>query len=188
MFSPGGKPVPMKVYGAVPPVGDTVALYTTPTVPTGSVVGMASGWTIVIVTLAVAVRCVGLVESVAVMTAVLVTADGPGVPVIWPAVEILKPAGNPVAVKVYGAVPPLATTFVGVYGVPTIPTGGVRGVMLSGVTTFTVVVPDTNPEADPVIVVVPTPTGVSATWTLVWFTGMVAVAGTVAMLLLPQAD
>ena len=59
----------------------------------------------------VAVRCVGLVESVAVMTAVKEPA-AVGVPVMEPPALMESPAGRPVAVKVYGAVPPVALTWV----------------------------------------------------------------------------
>jgi hypothetical protein len=74
---------------------------------------------------AVAVRWVGFVESVAVITAELVPAGPIGVPVIWPAALIASPAGKPVAVKVMGGVPPVAATVVGVYGTPMIPPGKV---------------------------------------------------------------
>jgi hypothetical protein len=55
-----------------------------------------------------AVRWVGLVESVTVIEGVLVPA-AVGVPEIAPEELMLRPAGNPVADQVYGAVPPPAT-------------------------------------------------------------------------------
>ena len=59
-----------------------------------------------------AVRCVGLVESVA----VTLTLDVPvavGVPLIVPELESMdNPAGNPVADQVKGGVPPVAATVV----------------------------------------------------------------------------
>jgi hypothetical protein len=58
---------------------------------------------------AVPVKCVGLVESVAVIAAVRVPAVV-GVPLITPALDIDKPAGRLVAVYVYGPVPPVALT------------------------------------------------------------------------------
>jgi hypothetical protein len=71
--------------------------------------------------LAVLVKCVPLVESVTVMTTVLVP-PAAGVPVICPAALIVRFAGKPVALNVYGAVPPLAVTDV-VYGAPATPLG-----------------------------------------------------------------
>ena len=56
---------------------------------------------------AVAVRWVGLVESVTVIVGVLVPA-AVGVPEIAPDELMLRPAGNPLADQVYGAVPPPA--------------------------------------------------------------------------------
>ena len=56
---------------------------------------------------AVAVRWVGLVESVTVIVGVLVPA-AVGVPEMAPEELMLRPAGRPVADQVYGAVPPPA--------------------------------------------------------------------------------
>ncbi len=101
MLRPAGRPVADHVYGVVPPVAATVALYAVPTTPPGNdVVVMDGGAMIVIERLAVAVRCVGLVESVTVTTAVLVPAIV-GVPLIAPLEALMvKPAGNPVADQV----------------------------------------------------------------------------------------
>jgi len=134
--SPAGKPVAVKVYGAVPPLALTVvAVYATPTTPAGSeVVVIASGVTIVIGRLAVAVEWVGVAESVTVMAAVLVAAGPLGVPVIKPAVLIESPAGKPVAVKVNGATPPLARTCA-LYAVPTVPLGSMDVVIVTPNTT-----------------------------------------------------
>lgn len=52
-------------------------------------------------------RTVGVVESVTVTVSVKLPATL-GVPVIWPVGLRASPAGNPVAVKVYGVVPPIA--------------------------------------------------------------------------------
>jgi hypothetical protein len=122
--SPAGKPVAVKVYGAVPPAAATVvAGYATPTIPLGSaVVVIVTVVPIVICRFAVALKW-GLVESVTVIAAVLVPAGPVGVPVIWPAALIESPAGKPVAVNVYGVVPPVASTVVLVYGTPTMPPG-----------------------------------------------------------------
>src|SRR5260370_39438702 len=83
--------------------------------------------------LAVAVRWVGLVESVTVMAAVLVP-PALGVPVITPAVLIESPAGKPVAVKVKGATPPLSRTCT-LYAVPTVPLGSWDVVIVTPCTT-----------------------------------------------------
>ena len=86
---------------------------------------------IVMDALAVALRG-GADESVTMR----ITGLGPaavGVPVIWPAALIASPAGRPVAVKVYGAVPPLAVTVRAVYTAPTNPAGNMMGVMTGGV-------------------------------------------------------
>ena len=56
------------------------------------------------------------------------------VPVIAPAVEMLKPAGNPVAEKVRGEIPPDAAIDAE-YGVPTVPLFNVLVVMTSGADT-----------------------------------------------------
>jgi hypothetical protein len=55
-----------------------------------------------------AVRWVGVLESVTVIEGVLVP-EAVGVPEMAPEELMLRPAGNPVAVQVYGAVPPPAT-------------------------------------------------------------------------------
>jgi hypothetical protein len=69
--------------------------------PPGSVVVViVSGVTTASGRLTVVVRWVGFVESVTVITAVLVPAAPLGVPVITPAELIESPAGKPVAVKV----------------------------------------------------------------------------------------
>ncbi len=60
---------------------------------------MVSGGIMVIVRLAVFVRCVGRVASVTV-TETLLEPAVVGEPVIWPAGERLRPAGRPVAVNV----------------------------------------------------------------------------------------
>ena len=62
-----------------------------------------------IVRLAVALRCVGLVESVTVICTVL-DPTALGVPVMAPAALIESPAGRPVALKLYPGVPPVALT------------------------------------------------------------------------------
>src|SRR5215472_9155807 len=66
------------------------------------------------------------------------------VPVIAPAEEMLKPAGNPVAEKVSGEMPPDAAIDAE-YGVPTVPLFNVFVVMTSGAATmFTAKVFDTG--------------------------------------------
>ena len=63
------------------------------------------------------VKCDGVVESVTLTSTVLVEGDV-GIPVITPALLMLKPVGSPDADQVYGAVPPLAAS-VTEYAVPT---------------------------------------------------------------------
>jgi len=110
MESPAGRPVAVKLYGVVPPEAVTVALYAVPTVPFGRevVVSTSPVGAIVMVTFPVLV-CAGLLESVTVTDAVNVPA-AVGVPVIWPLGLMDSPAGRPVAVKLYGMVPPVAVT------------------------------------------------------------------------------
>src|SRR6185312_10223983 len=80
---------------------------------------------------AVAVRCVGLVESVTVMATVLVPA-AVGVPLIAPVEEFrFNPAGRPVADQVYGVVPPDAASVAPGYAVLTTPDGNEDVVMVS---------------------------------------------------------
>ena len=101
--NPAGSPLAEKVNGGVPPVVVTVTPgYATPTVPFGSDGGVIcnAGGAITIDRLALAVRWVGLVESVTVITPELVPAGPVGVPAIWPVALIESPAGKPVAVKV----------------------------------------------------------------------------------------
>src|SRR5450759_3118184 len=69
-------------------------------------------------------------ESFTVTT--LVVAPGVvGVPEIAPAADMLSPAGSPLALKVYGAVPPDATKLAA-YAVPTVPLGADAVVMIRG--------------------------------------------------------
>lgn len=78
-------------------------------VPPGrELVVIARGELITRVRLAVAVSF-GLVESVTV-TATVKVPVAVGVPVIWPLGLMESPVGKPVAVKVYGVVPPEAIT------------------------------------------------------------------------------
>jgi hypothetical protein len=109
--NPAGRLVAAHVIGLVPPVAARVALYAVPTTPPGSdAVVIVIGPTMVIDRFAVAVRCVGLVASVAVNITVDVI-EALGVPVIWPVAEFKSnPAGRPVAAHVIGFVPPVAAT------------------------------------------------------------------------------
>ena len=67
MLRPAGNPVADHVYGETPPVAATGALYVCPVMPLASVVVvMLSLGIIVIVNVLVAVKAVGLVESVTV--------------------------------------------------------------------------------------------------------------------------
>src|SRR5437588_727690 len=72
---PAGRPAAEYVYGAVPPLAVSDAVYETPTTPVGSgalVIVSPVGLIVIVSPVVDAVRCVGLVESVAVM----VTATG----------------------------------------------------------------------------------------------------------------
>jgi len=130
--SPAGS-VPLvndQLYGVVPPVAASVALYGAPTSPFGSdVVVIASvAGAIVSVRFAVAVST-GLLVSVTVnFNAVALTAVvGVPVIVIVAVVEGLRvsPAGSvPLNAHVYGAVPPVAVN-VALYATPTCPLGSV---------------------------------------------------------------
>jgi hypothetical protein len=57
-----------------------------------------------------AVCGVGVPESVTVTTTLEAVPAADGVPLITPAEDMVRPAGKPVAVNVYGAVPPVAVT------------------------------------------------------------------------------
>jgi hypothetical protein len=97
MVSPGGRdPVVIdQVYGGVPPVTATVAEYVVPTVPLGrEAVVMPPLGAITIERAAVAVRAVGVVESVTV-TVKSEVAAAVGVPVMAPVeASRLSPAGK----------------------------------------------------------------------------------------------
>ena len=69
---------------------------------------------------AIAVSC-GMVESVTVTVTVVLPNDV-GVPVTWPEVLIERPVGRPIALNVYGPVPPVAAT-VAAYATPVVPAG-----------------------------------------------------------------
>jgi hypothetical protein len=51
-----------------------------------------------------------------------------GVPEITPPVLIVRPVGKPVAVQLYGVVPPVAVTVVDAYATETCPLGRLTGV------------------------------------------------------------
>ena len=132
MLSPAGRPVADHVYGVVPPLALTVALYAAPATPPGSDdVVMFSGAMTVSVRFAVAVRWDGLLESVTVIATVLAPA-AVGVPLICP-VEALRvnPAGSPVADHVYGDTPPVAARVAPGYAVFTTPEGSDDVVMVN---------------------------------------------------------
>ena len=98
----------VQLYGELPPVTPMVALYGTPTVPSGSVeaVRLSGAGLMVMVSLLLAL-CVGLPESVTV-TVTVVAPAAVGVPLT---VHPLRsnPAGRvPVIEQVYGDVPPVA--------------------------------------------------------------------------------
>lgn len=103
-----------------------------PTTPPGSDdVVIVSCPVMVMDRLLVAVRCAGLVESVTVMTTVLVAA-AVAVPPITPVDgSIVNPDGRPVADQVYGVTPPVAARVTPGYGVPTVPDGSADVVIVS---------------------------------------------------------
>ncbi len=96
---PPGRPVADQVYGGVPPVAKTVALYGWPAVPEGSsvVVIVMGGGAMLRDRFALALRAVGVVESVTlIVTFPLLAAVG--VPVMAPVEALIEsPAGSPVA-------------------------------------------------------------------------------------------
>jgi len=98
MLKPEGRPLADHVYGVFPPVAATVVEYAAPAAPFGSdAVVIEGAAAIAIARFADAVRCVGEVESVTVMAAVLVP-DALGVPEICPVLLLIpRPAGKPVA-------------------------------------------------------------------------------------------
>jgi hypothetical protein len=118
MLKPVGNPVCVHVYGAVPPDAMIVLLYAAPTCPVGSgeAVVIASGAVIVSVNDFCVVWWLGAVESVTV-TFTEPELAAVGEPEITPPELIVKPVGKPVALQVYGAVPPVATN-VAEYGLP----------------------------------------------------------------------
>jgi hypothetical protein len=82
-------------------------------VPFGSGVVVIEGGALIVSCRLTVVDCaVGAVESVTVIDAWLVPGDPDGVPVITPAELMDNPAGKPLALKVYGVVPPVAVTAV----------------------------------------------------------------------------
>jgi hypothetical protein len=98
MLNPAGSPVADQVYGVVPPLALTGALYAIPATPPGNeLVVIVGGAMMVSDRFAVAVKCDGLVESVTVIATVLTPAVV-GVPLMAP-VDAFKfnPAGSPVA-------------------------------------------------------------------------------------------
>jgi hypothetical protein len=132
MANPVGRPVAVKVIGAVP-VAVTVKLYAVPTVP------VAVGGALVIVGATGAGLITMLKPWVALgkvpFAAVIVPLNVPtavGVPEITPAVLIANPVGRPVAVKVIGAVP--VAVQVKLYAVPTVPVAVGGALVIVGAT------------------------------------------------------
>src|SRR5689334_15109731 len=97
---PAGRPVTAQVYGATPPVTDSVWLYVSPTRFT-ALAGAVSvgGLTTVKVTAPVLLRFAWSVT----VAVVLVTAAVVGVPVIMPDGAIDRPAGSAAMVQVFGS-------------------------------------------------------------------------------------
>lgn len=103
IVSPAGKPVALHVSGATPDEAVSVTVYGAPTVGVPSDGGLMLGavttasWKVFVVT-----------APLASVTVTVTVTGGPTavvVPLIVPPGEIVSPAGNPVAVHVYGGVP-----------------------------------------------------------------------------------
>src|SRR4029079_10186860 len=109
-----------------PPVEATVVEYPTPTCPFGSVSVEIASAALIVTTYDLV--DVPVIASVTVMLTLKVP-DAVGVPVIAPDPSELidRPAGNPVCVHVYGAVPPVRVICVAVYNTPDWPTGSDAG-------------------------------------------------------------
>ena len=126
-----------QLYGVVPPLAASVAVYAVPTVPPLSdVVVTCTGVTAAATTMLklFVVLCAGELESVTFKVNDAVPAVV-GVPLICPALLSVSPAGNaPEEIdQLYGVVPPLAAS-VAVYAVPTWPPLSVEVVICTGVT------------------------------------------------------
>jgi hypothetical protein len=125
--SPLGNPLALKLYGGVPPVATTEPLYAIPAVAAVNVVvvidnALAVTAEIVICRLALALLAVGVVESVTLNATVVAPAEV-GVPVIAPVVLLsTNPPGSPLALYLYGFVPPAAAIAL-LYALPTFPFG-----------------------------------------------------------------
>ena len=111
MVNGDGSPVALQANGAVPLEAATGALYAEPTTPLGSAaVVIVSPVPIVMENCCEAVKCVGLVLSVAV-TVKDVVPTAFGVPVMAPVEAFsVSPAGSAVLVHVTGEVPPVAAS------------------------------------------------------------------------------
>jgi len=108
IVKPAGKPVAAQVYGAVPPAATNVAEYALPAGLLGkAAVVIETACVMFSGSCTVLLWCVVGVESVTVMLTFPELAAA-GVPEITPAELIVKLVGKPVAVQVYGNVPPLA--------------------------------------------------------------------------------
>lgn len=131
--SPGGRlPVEMlNVYGPGAPDAVRVWLYGVPTLPPGSEAGemVVAGQLMTIVKLP---------DPTQPLASVALTLNGKlpgvvGVPLIVPVDERVSPGGRDPeeSAKVYGAVPPEALN-AALYGVPTVPAGGVPPTVMTG--------------------------------------------------------
>ena len=136
-----GSPVADHVYDGVPPVAFTVALYAAFDTPLGSgeLVVIVRAGTMVSINWAVAVWCVGKVESVTVtLTVYVLEVVTLGVPLMTPVLGLIDIVeGSPVADHVYDGVPPVALT-VALYATFDTPLGSVAVVMVTPLTTFKV--------------------------------------------------
>jgi hypothetical protein len=124
--NPGGRePVIVQLYGGVPPEGANVVVYALPAVPTGSgdcVVMLSPGETVIVYPL-LAVSAGELLSLTLAVKVYAPAAPAAMVPDKVPFWTRDNPGGRePVAVHLYGAVPPEAANVV-VYALPAVPTG-----------------------------------------------------------------
>lgn len=158
--SPGGRPDAENVYGAMPPVAETVVDgYTDPETPIGKTDGL--------MTKAGSITSGSVIESgvpeVESLTVTEALPEEAGVPLSTPVVVSNEsPAGSPLAESTYGRVPPEADTVTDAYGTFTVAVGSEvgetinAGLMLRG----TPMGGDGDVESFTVMVAVPDAVGV----------------------------
>lgn len=145
----------------MPPLADMVVVgYRAPTAPFGRVAGETVSGVGLINRVRLFINGTGIVESVTVMVPVPTAV---GVPERTPVAGLNdRPAGRPVACKVYGEVPPEALMVTVGYKVPTVPGFRLAGLITNAelIVTVRVAVCGEVAESLTVIVPVPEPVGV----------------------------